>query len=204
MWLLFMLVSIAPVMSPGPGILFAITNALRYGPGVTIIVGVVNGTGIALLGLAVGFGLGALMAASMMAFVILKLVGAAYLVWLGVRIWRDRSAFLLDKTAHVGPAPLRSLMSNALAISLTNPKAIIALTALFPPFLNDASALGPQVWILSLSYGGLCIANHVLIAYAGGWLRQFLQSPDRARLLRRVTGGAFIAFGSLLAASSRA
>jgi len=202
-WLLFLVVSIAPVVSPGPGILFAITNALRYGPKVTILIGIVNGLGIGVLGLAVGFGLGALMAASMTAFFVLKLVGAGYLVWLGIRIWRDRSAFLVDKSASPGPPPMRALTFQALAISLTNPKAIVALTALFPPFLNTSDPIGPQVWILAMSYGALCSANHVLIAFAGGWLRRFLENPGRARILRRMTGGMFVTFGTLLAASGR-
>ncbi len=95
-WLLFLVVSLAPVMSPGPGILFGITNALRYGVKTTIIIGIVNALGLIVLGLAVGFGLGALMKASMLAFTVLKICGALYLIWLGTKIWRDRSAFVIE------------------------------------------------------------------------------------------------------------
>ena len=202
-WLLFLVISIAPVISPGPGILFAITNALRYGPGTTILIGIVNALGIMALALAVGFGLGALMEASTFAFLLLKIAGAAYLIWLGIKIWRDRSAFMVDPGVPSGPAPMRALTLQALAISLTNPKAAVALAALLPPFLDSGSPLGPQVWILATTYGALCAANHVLIAYAGGWLRRFLTSPRRARALRRVTGGIFVGFGAALAASGR-
>lgn len=202
-WLLFALISLAPVVSPGPGILFALTNALSWGPRVTILVGLANAAGIAALGLAVGFGLGALMAASTVGFLALKLAGGAYLIWLGIKIWRDRAAFLVEADRPPGPAPMRALIGQALAIALTNPKAAIALAALFPPFLNAEAPLAPQVWILALTYGALCAANHVLIAYAGGWMRRFLHDPRRVRALRRGIGGTFITFGAALAASGR-
>ncbi|MCY6382131.1 LysE family translocator [Hoeflea prorocentri] len=202
-WLLFLVVSIAPVVSPGPGVLFALTNSLRYGVRTTIMIGLVNAAGIAVLGLAVGLGLGAVMRASGTAFVILKVVGAIYLIWLGIKIWRDRSAFLVDAGRHAGPPPMGRLTTQALAISLTNPKAVVAIAALFPPFLDASQPATQQVVILTVTYGVLCELNHVVIAFGGGWLRSFLTSPRRARWLRRITGGAFVGFGSLLAVSSR-
>lgn len=203
-WLLFLAVSIVPVISPGPGVLLAITNSLRYGVRTTVLVGLVNGAGIAALGLCIGFGLGAVMQASALAFFILKSVGAAYLIWLGVKIWRDRNAFVVEEGRKREAAPMRKLTLQALAISLTNPKAMVAAAALFPPFLNTNEPATQQVLILSLSYGGLCALNHILIAFCGTWLRGFLQSPCRIKWLRRATGGAFVGFGSLMAVTSRA
>lgn len=202
-WLLFLLVSLAPVISPGPGILFAITNSLRFGVQTTIIIGIINALGITALGLIVGFGLGAIMNASIIAFTILKIFGAIYLIWLGVKIWRDRSAFLMGAEKSTEKPPLKRLMLQALAISLTNPKAMVAIAALFPPFLNVHADTAPQIVILAVSYGALCAINHVVIAYAGAWLRRFLKKPKRAQQVRKVTGGAFIGFGTLLAISSR-
>ena len=200
-WLLFALISLAPVVSPGPGILFAISNALRHGPRVTILVGLANALGITLLGLAVGFGLGAIMAASQAGFLILKLVGAAYLIYLGVKIWRDRAAFVVASQASGSKPPVRRLIGHALAISLTNPKAAIALAALFPPFMVASAPAGPQIVIMAVTYGALCAVNHVLIAFAGGWLRRFLSSARRVSWVRRITGGTFIGFGAALVAS---
>lgn len=202
-WLLFLVVSIAPVISPGPGVLFAITNALRYGVKTTILIGIVNALGIASLALVVGFGLGAVMNASMIAFTVLKIAGAFYLMWLGLKIWRDRSAFLVDAEQTNQPAPIKRLTAQALAISLTNPKAMVAIAALLPPFLNPQAATAPQVIILSVSYGVLCALNHVVIAYSGNWFRRFLSSPKRAHRLRRITGGTFFGFGVGMIASTR-
>lgn len=202
-WLLFLAVSIAPVISPGPGVLFAITNALRYGVKVTMLIGLINGAGIAALGIFVGLGLGAVMKASALAFLVLKVVGATYLIWLGVKIWRDRSAFLIEANSRTGPVPWSKLSAQAVAISLTNPKAMVAIAALFPPFLNANAPAMSQVVILALSYGALCALNHAIIAVSGNWLRRFLSTPRRAQQVRRVTGGAFVGFGSLLALSSK-
>jgi homoserine/homoserine lactone efflux protein len=202
-WLLFLAVSLAPAISPGPGVLFAITNSLRYGAKITVLIGIINGLGITTLALVVGFGLGALMNVSVIAFTVLKTAGALYLIWLGSKIWRDRSAFLLEAERSARPAPVRRLSAQALAISLTNPKAMVAIAALFPPFLNENAAAAPQVVILSVSYGALCALNHIAIAYSGNWLRRFFNSPKRAQGLRRVTGGVFIGFGAIMAASGR-
>lgn len=200
-WLLFTLVCLAPVVSPGPGILFAISNALRHGPRVTILVGLANAFGITVLGLAVGFGLGAVMAASEVGFLILKLVGAAYLIYLGVKIWRDRDAFTVASQPAAGRPPVRRLIGHALAISLTNPKAAVALAALFPQFMVTTAPAAPQIVIMAVTYGVLCAVNHVVIAYAGGWLRRFLSSTRRVNWVRRITGGSFMGFGAALAAA---
>ncbi|MEM7696263.1 MAG: LysE family transporter [Pseudomonadota bacterium] len=198
---LFTLVATIPAISPGPGVLFSITNALRYGALTTIILGIVNAAGIFVLCLAVGAGLSALLATSALAFTILKFVGAAYLVILGIRLWRDRSAFLVIE-APARP-PLKTLTGQALAIALTNPKATVLLAALFPPFLSAEAPLWPQVLTLSAIYAALCVLNHTAIAFAGSALRRFLTKPARAAAVRRATGALFIGFGALLAGTTR-
>lgn len=202
-WALFALVCVLPAMTPGPAMLFAISNALRFGARTTILTGLVNGIGVTGMGLMVGLGLAVLLATSALAFWLLKLVGGAYLVYLGVRLWRDRSAFYVLPGQPRQKAPAGKLMAQAMAIALTNPKAALVLAAIIPPFLSAQSPLLPQVMILALTYGAMCVLCHLLIAFAGGWLRRFLTRPDRARLLRRLTGGAFVSFGAAMAASSR-
>lgn len=184
-------------------ILFAITNSLRYGAGVTIVTGLTIAVGMAILGVIVGYGLGTVMAASYFAFITLKLVCGGYLIWLGIKIYRDRSAFLVDAAARQSQAPLGSLVFQALTISLTNPKALLTLAALIPPFIDPFEPFGLQVVILALTYCVMCMANHFAIAHIGDSLRRFLHSPKRTGILRRVTGSAFIGFGSALLATSR-
>ncbi|MGO1120283.1 LysE family translocator [Rhodovibrionaceae bacterium A322] len=199
-WLLFLLVALVPAVTPGPAILFNVSNAIRHGKKVTIIIGGVNAFGLLLVGLAVGFGLGAVMTLSTYAFIAMKIIGALYLVYLGVKIWRDRSA--LDPNSQASGAKLPKLMAHALAIALTNPKAFVALMALFSQFMDASKAAAPQVIILAVTYAIMCWINHIGIAFAGAWLRRFLTNPRRVVWVRRLTGGLFVAFGAALAGSS--
>lgn len=203
-WLLFLLVGLAPAVSPGPGMLFTTSTALRYGPYAGVVTGMANAVGLAVLGVAVALGVSAVMAASAIAFLALKLVGAGYLIYLGVKVWRDRSAFLIDAERAPAAAPARKLALQALLIALTNPKAMVLLAALLPPFMIAGEGATAQAVKLSLAYAALCACCHFLIAIASGALRRLLTTPRRAAVLRRVVGGAFLGFGAALAASARA
>ena len=88
-------------------------------------------------------------------------------------------------------------------MSLTNPKALVILAALIPPFVDRTQPVVLQVAILSMTYAGLCLANHLLIAFAGGKIRQLLLSEARMIAVRRVLGATFIGFGAALAAANR-
>lgn len=202
-WLVFVAVSILPAASPGPGVLLALNNSLRFGSSATLASATGNTIGLFVLGLGAGLGLGAIMMQSAYAFTILKFVGAAYLVYLGIKTWRDKS-FLAEgpKADGVKRSNLRFGL-EALAISLTNPKAILILAALLPSFIEMEHSLLLQTVILSATYAGLCFLNHVMIAYAGGSLRKLLSSAKRMNVVRKAIGGAFVGFAAALAASTR-
>lgn len=202
-WLLFAVVSVPLVISPGPAILLAISNALRYGAGAVLFSAAGNTLGLIIVGFGVSFGLAALMAASATAFAIVKFAGAIYLIYLGVKLWRGREGFSLE--AEVSSAAKRPsrLFFEALFIAVTNPKAIIILAALLPPFVNASEPALPQVAVMSVTYAGMCFLNHLLLAFAGGWLRRAFNSEWRMRTLRRTLGVMFVGFGAALAATSR-
>ncbi|MEJ8474750.1 LysE family translocator [Roseibium algae] len=202
-WLLFVAVSLVPAVSPGPGVMLAISNTLRFGRNATLASAAGNAAGLVVIGFAVAFGFGALMATSALAFTVLKIIGAAYLIYIGFKIWRDKSSF---NTLDAGDSARKSysaLFLQAFFVSVTNPKAILVITALFPQFMARSGVHLDQTLILSLTYAALCYANHAAIAFAGNSLRRFLTSPNRLTFVRRVTGGLFMGFGAALAASSR-
>lgn len=202
-WFLFIAVSLLPAVSPGPGVMLAIHNTLRFGRNATLSSATGNALGLVVIGFAVAFGFGALMATSALAFTVLKLIGAAYLVYIGIKVWRDKSSF---NTLDGALAPRKSystLFLQAFVVSVTNPKAILVITALFPQFMQKDGIHLDQTAILSLTYGALCWANHATIAFAGNSVRRFLTSERRLTIVRRVTGGLFVGFGGALAAASR-
>ena len=202
-WMLFVLVSLLPVISPGPAIMLAISNALRFGTGAALISGAGNAAGLLILGYAVTSGLGALMATSALAFTVVKLIGATYLFYLGVRVLRDRTALQINDNPVAARASGLRLFGTALIVSLTNPKAVFLIGALFPQFVSANSAGFLQVGILSATFAGLCFLNHAFLAAFGGRMRRYLQSDRVMKQVRRTLGGTFIAFGAALAGFSR-
>ncbi|MFN3248871.1 LysE family translocator [Roseibium album] len=203
LWLIFVVVSLLPAISPGPGIMLAISNTLRFGRNATLASATGNAAGLVLIGYAVAFGFGALMSTSALAFTLLKFIGAAYLIYLGLKVWRDKSGFQVSAETQVSRKSAWKLFLEALLVSVTNPKAILVITALFPQFMRSGRVDLLEISVLSFTYAALCFANHAAIAFAGGHLRRFLTSARRMRWVRRVTGGLFVGFGSALATASR-
>ncbi|GAA0773902.1 LysE family translocator [Roseibium denhamense] len=203
LWLVFIAVSLLPAISPGPGVMLAISNTLRFGRNATLASASGNAAGLVVIGYAVAFGFGAIMATSALAFTVLKVIGAAYLIYLGIKVWRDASSFQVAN-ASTGPSksPVK-LFLEAFLVSITNPKAILVITALFPQFMSKGGISLMETSVLSFTYAALCFANHAVIAVAGNQMRRFLTSDRRIRWVRRVTGGLFVGFGSALATASR-
>lgn len=201
-YLLFLAVSLLPAISPGPGMLLALTNALRFGSRATVYSALGNSLGLILLGFAVAFGLAAVFAVSVLAFTIIKILGAAYLIYLGVKLWRDGKSLSLPGTDEVCFSPGR-LFRQAFLVSITNPKALILIAALIPPFVDHTEKILPQVTVMSLSYAIICFVCHQLLAQAGGKIRVLLSSAKRMKAVQRVLGTTFIGFGLALSAASR-
>ncbi len=203
LWLLFVALSLVPAVSPGPGVMLALSNTLRFGRNATLASASGNALGLVLLGYAVAFGFGALMAASALAFTVLKIIGAAYLVFLGIRVWRDKTTFQLQDGVLTARKSALKLFAEAFFVSITNPKAILVITALFPQFMRAGRIDMLEISILSFTYAALCFLNHAVIAFAGSHLRRFLTSARRMLWVRRITGILFVGFGTALAAASR-
>ncbi|MBO0343639.1 LysE family translocator [Roseibium sp. CAU 1637] len=202
-WLLFILVALVPAVSPGPGVMLAIHNTLRFGRNATLASATGNAVGLVVIGLSVAFGFGALMATSAAAFTVLKLIGAAYLIYIGIKVWRDKSGFNALDDALSPRKSYHALFLQAFLVSVTNPKAILVITALFPQFMAKDGIHLDQAAVLSFTYATLCWANHAGIAFAGNSVRRFLTSEKRLKMTRRLTGGLFIGFGAALAGASR-
>ena len=202
-WLLFMAVSLLPAISPGPGVLLSISNALRSGSTATFVSASGNAIGLVILGYAVTMGLGALMITSALAFTVVKLIGAVYLVYLGVKLFRDKSAFVAVENANAPRQSYWQLFSTGLIISVTNPKAIFVIAALFPQFLVHGTYNLADVSILSFTYAVLCFLNHALLAMFGGKIRKVLKTQKTITRIRKSLGVAFVGFGAALASVSR-
>lgn len=135
-WLAYVVTAIVFSLAPGSGTVNSISNGLSYGTRKSLSAIAGLQIGLTLHIILVGAGIGALVAQSATAFTVIKWVGAAYLVWLGIQKWRDKSGL----ATHTEGEALSGtkLMRNAVLINLTNPKSIVFLVALFPQFIDPA------------------------------------------------------------------
>lgn len=201
-WLGFLLAAILIAVTPGPGAVISMSTGMRHGywAALTAILGLQ--AAILLHLLIVALGLGALLAASETAFALVKFIGAAYLVWLGIQRWRA-PPLPADATPDATPVLSKSLFLQGLMVNLTNPKAIVFIGALVPQFVDPVKAQVGQYLLIAVT---LCLTDmFVMSCYAlaasrlGGWMRD----PAAIRSQNRLFGGLFISAGAILAVSSR-
>ena len=199
-WLGFLLAAILIAVTPGPGAVISMSTGMRHGylAALTAILGLQ--AAILLHLMIVALGLGALLAASETAFALVKFVGAAYLVWLGIQKWR---AAPVPVDVNAPPVRRKGLFLQGLLVNLTNPKAIVFLCALVPPFIDPERAQLPQYLIIAAT---LCLTDIVVMsgyALAAARLGRWLHDPQAIRLRNRVFGGLLASAGALLAFPSR-
>lgn len=201
-WLTFFLACWAISLSPGPGAIASMSAGLNQGfrRGYITVLGLVLGIWTQMI--VVVIGLGAIIKASGTAFTTMKLLGAAYLVWVGISQWRASDRPLVAATDAPMLTP-RQLVMRGWAINATNPKGTVFMLAVVPNFVDLAHPLLPQylVIMMSLSFTDLVVmAGYVALAAK---VLRALDEPHHVRLMNRCFGSLFIVAGSLLAAFRR-
>jgi homoserine/homoserine lactone efflux protein len=203
-WLTFFVASWAISVSPGAGAVAAMSAGLNHGfaRGYMMTIGLV--LGILVQVAVVGLGLGALIAASSLAYSLVKWLGVAYLVFLGIKQWRAPAVPMVSESANGEAASARQLILRGLAINTANPKTTVFLLAVVPQFLDLGHALAPQYAII-----GATIAFTDLVVMAGytalaAKVLRLLKSARQIKAMNRTFGSLFVAAGLLLASIKRA
>jgi len=204
-WLMFCAVGLAAALSPGPAILLAIANGAGRGVPAVLCSSLGNVTGLLVISSVSLFGLGALLKTSATAFLVAKLIGAAYLIWLGIKQWRRRDVMSTAPAEAAGRqhAGRWALMREGILVALTNPKAIAFFTALFPVFIDGHRPLLPQFALMTgsmMTISFLCLMAYGALARRA---RRWLAVPSRQRLFQRITGTLFIVLGGSMLGLSR-
>ena len=194
-WLLFTAVCLATTYSPGPGVLLAVSNALTHGPRQALISSSGNALGIFIVaGLTVS-GLGLLLHTSALAFTALKVVGAGYLIYLGIRQWRARgNAFSAGASAAAESVTPRRLFLNGLTVALSNPKSVLFFSAVFPQFMPEQAGVG-QLLLMTSTFAACAVISHLSYVLAAGPLMRWCAAPRRLRNLNRSLGLVFMGMG---------
>lgn len=201
----FVLVAVVLILVPGPSVLFVVARSLTLGrkAGIATVVG--NAAGVYLQVVAVAFGLGTLVQESIAVYTIIKFVGAAYLVYLGVQTFRARGALAAALNAPVEPKVLRRILGDAFLVGVFNPKVIVFFMAVLPQFV-DRSAGGVPVQLLLLgaifcAIALLCDSMWALLAGAArSWL---VSSPRRLSAIGGAGGLVIVGLGAGVAVSGR-
>ncbi|KAB8066713.1 LysE family translocator [Janthinobacterium violaceinigrum] len=207
-WLLFCSVALLVTFSPGPAVLLAISNAIAVGPRRAMISSMGNGFGLFIISGVAMAGMGVVLATSATAFMLLKLAGALYLVYLGIKQWRSKTSIVANAPVVPGTANPNSfwkLFRQGLTVALTNPKAILFFSALFPQFITPGEPVAIQFTVLTTSFVACAMLAHLFYANLARLLKTQLATPGRARLFNRISGGAFVLLGlSLLRLRAKA
>ncbi|EGH30422.1 MULTISPECIES: LysE family translocator [Pseudomonas syringae group] len=189
-------------MAPGPNNLLSISNATRYGFASSCVGGAGRLLAFVIMIALAGAGLTAVLHTSEWLFHVIKVVGAAYLFYLAVQLWRADPA--IQNQAEVAPANAGSLARQEFLVAIGNPKAILLFTAFLPQFVDHQSDVSGQFAVL----GGLflvleCVAI-ALYAAMGIHARRLLAKPSGKRLFNRVCAGLLAGAASVLLVSRRA
>ncbi|WFE91613.1 LysE family translocator [Roseibium porphyridii] len=186
---------------PGPTIMLVVSYALSQGrkSAAASVMGV--GLGDATAAIVSLMGLGAILATSATAFAILKWIGAAYLVWLGIKMWRSRPAALGPH--EVEDVPAKKIFWHAYVVTALNPKGIVFFMAFLPHFIAPQAAVTPQLILLGSTFVILGILNAAIYALAAAAIGTKLRSPTLMRLVNRIGGGFLISAAAMTATIQR-
>ncbi|HWT07907.1 MAG TPA: LysE family translocator [Roseomonas sp.] len=194
-WLAFVAATVVMLVIPGPTILLVIGQSLGAGrrAALPLVAGVALGDLTAMtLSLA---GLGALLAASATLFTVLKFAGAAYLVWLGVKLWRAPV-----EAAATAPVSARRAMRDAYVVTALNPKGIAFFVAFVPLFVDAGSPFLPQAAVLVATFVGLAAVNAAIYALLASRLSGAVRRPGVRRAFNRCGGTVLMGAGLATAA----
>jgi homoserine/homoserine lactone efflux protein len=201
---LFFPVAVALALTPGPNNFCALDNGLRQGVSAALVGTFGRVAAFSVFLTVSALGMAAMLMASEFAFNLLKWIGAAYLIWLGVCAWRSK----IDFSSTMQPGSLRARSMRALVLQefllgISNPKAILLFAAVFPQFIDPAHPAPPQFLVLGTTYLAAEFVSSLVYGIGGRQLRRLITSPKGASCINKVTGGVFVGAGGILLSTER-
>jgi homoserine/homoserine lactone efflux protein len=193
-WIFYTLAAIGLSLTPGPNGLLALTHGALYGARRTIATILGGSLGFTFVIALSMFGIGALLAASVGLLVVLKWLGGAYLVWLGIQVWRSPSIAVSREKVGSGSPGL--LFRAGLLSAASNPKGILFFVAFLPQFVDPARSLVVQFAIMATTFVVIEFFYELMVAALADRVQPWLARVGKN--FNRVFGGVFVAIGVLL------
>jgi len=197
LWILFISTSFTISITPGPSVMLGLRNGIVYGKSKSIATALGITTAAILMGFVSLFGLGAVLVTSGFVFRIIKYLGAAYLIYLGIKLWFTtvrNDIIEIDKKDLIQVSTSR-LFFQALAVGLGNPKAILFFTALFPQFLTPVANQILQYLIILISLATVTFVCMMIYIFGGQKFAPYLKLNKFKVWLNKISGGVFVGFG---------
>lgn len=200
-YLIYVGVAMATILLPGPAVILTINNSIQKGllKSLSGILGIA--LAILLVAIISATSLGIVLASSAMAFNAIKIAGAIYLIYLGIKMFRGKGAHHIH-ARNKESSLLKSFIEGFL-VSISNPKAVIFFMSIFPQFIDVKQAYQPQFILLAVTFSLLVLVIHSVYALFACFAKSKLSSKKGSTALNKISGGVFVSFGIGLAASSR-
>jgi threonine/homoserine/homoserine lactone efflux protein len=195
-WLLYLVAAFGLSITPGPNSLLVLTHGALHGHRKTLFTVAGGATGFVVLIALSMLGIGALLKASVHALLVLKLVGGAYLVWLGIQLWRAPPIHLRPEAGQATRTRGSTMFRQGLLTAVSNPKALLFYGAFLPQFIDPARDLLTQFIIMATVFVAVEILVEYLLALLAHRVRPWLERAGRN--FNRVCGGMFAAMGVAL------
>jgi threonine/homoserine/homoserine lactone efflux protein len=206
-WWLFIAMTFVVSATPGPNMLLIMSVSARHGlrTSVMAMLGCMTAL-LAMMSLSAA-GLGAVLHTSPQVFEALRLAGAAYLAYLGVKVWRAPAEEQMTDTTNDSPTTTATasvvntlaVYRQAFLVAASNPKAILFAAAFFPQFIHPDSPQLPQFAILLVTFTVIEVSWYFVYAVSGKRLSNYLQRASVMKMFNRITGGVFVGFAALMA-----
>lgn len=194
-WYLFATVSFLTIISPGPAILLAINNGLMHNMQGVVYSSFGNILGLFCLSSISMLGLGAVLQTSSTLFFGLKIIGASYLIYIGLKqflnsknIFEQKNQVKIDKNNW-------KVFKKGFLVCITNPKPIIFFTALFPLFLTATHTLLPQFFIMTFTFMTMSFLSLTGYAYFARYFKFWFSNARRVKWFNRISGSIFVLLG---------
>jgi threonine/homoserine/homoserine lactone efflux protein len=202
LWLAYAATSAVVLAIPGPTVLLVLSYSISHGrpAALPLVAGVALGDSVAItLSL---IGLGTLLAASAFWFTVIKWLGGLYLIYLGVKSFRGARKSLALEPGQTPSASPRRLFGIAFIVTALNPKSIVFFIALLPQFISAAHPVGPQLWVLGVTFVALAVIGATIYTLFASSIRGLLNSPH-AQKIYGYTGGGLLCGAGVWALGAR-
>lgn len=197
----FAITAFVIIVVPGPSVLFIVGRALAVGRREAVLTMLGNTAGAAVMLVAVALGLGALIAASTIALTVVKLAGAAYLIYLGIHAFRTRKSLAEALASGIKPANTRRALRQGFLVGVTNAKTAVFFAAVLPQFVDKtAGPASVQILLLGLVFILIALCSDSIWALVAGTAREwFARSPRRLEMVGGTGGLMIIGLGASIA-----